>query len=190
MSSNQNALKKWLGNSKIINDDGSAMLVYHGTLAEFERFDALKSQNGLIFFALEKGFATDYVSDGAKGKPVRLISAHLCAENPWDYMNEDHVASLLEAMSEKGIKPSDQIMFDEGIDDGDWMTIEAEGILGIIKALGHDGLFVTEGSDMDRNIAVFNAEQIMIVDPRCSLTYDGQDDKLDEDIDPYDNFGP
>ena len=35
--------KKWFGNSKVVDDDGEPLVVYHGTMKEFEEFDPEKA---------------------------------------------------------------------------------------------------------------------------------------------------
>lgn len=140
------------------------MLAYHGTNAEFERFDETKSANGLIFFALEKGFAIDWLTDHRHGECQRIITAEVTALNPWDYQNTDHVNLLLDALRDQGTTAADTMEFEENIYDGDWASIErTEGLVQTLKNFGFDGIFMTEGSDMDRNIAVFNATQVRIV---------------------------
>ena len=44
---NTEAFKKWFGNSKIVNDDGTPKIVYHGTNEDFEAFDRTKGRSGM-----------------------------------------------------------------------------------------------------------------------------------------------
>jgi hypothetical protein len=137
---------------------------YHGTHSEFDVFDVSKSKNGMIFFALEEGFAIDWVSE-RQGGIGRLICASITVNNAWDYAIGNHVSLLTEKMAKKGIVPLDQEKFDEDIADGEWSSIErTHGVIDLIKELGFDGIFITEGSDFDRNVAVFSANSIVITD--------------------------
>lgn len=138
--------------------------VYHGTNAVFDTFDQTMCKSGIVFFSTEKGFAIEWAIDHAKGCRPVIVTVTLNLANPWDYQNELHVFLLLEAMQKKGIQTFDEILFEEGMLEGNWMAIErTDGLVQCIRELGHDAFYVTEGSDCDRNIAVFDAASISIV---------------------------
>ena len=79
------AFKRWFGESKVVNTDGSPMVVYHGG-----RFD--ESAEGVpsiphegMFFTEERDLADRYGYDG------QITEAFLKAENPFEPTNPDHI---------------------------------------------------------------------------------------------------
>lgn len=78
------AFKKWFGDSKVVDDKGEPLVVYHGTDKEFTKFDKNKTIGGQFWFTnrkdlIEKGEV------GAAGKG-RIVEAYLSIKNPasWD----------------------------------------------------------------------------------------------------------
>ena len=79
------AFKRWFGESKVVNTDGSPMVVYHGG-----RFD--ESAEGVpsiphegMFFTEERDLAERYGSTG------QITEAFLKVENPFEPTNPDHI---------------------------------------------------------------------------------------------------
>ncbi len=71
----QLAFYRWFGNSKVVDDQGRPLVVYHGTSADFNTFDTGKggsvwdddaSRVG-IFFSADK-YDAEYFGDVAAGK--------------------------------------------------------------------------------------------------------------------------
>lgn len=154
------AFQQWFGDSKVVYPDGTPRLVYHGTDSDFNEFRPGRGE--MMFFSTEEGFAREFAEDSPfLSGGVRIVSAYLSAKNPWDYRNPEHLSVLIQRLEAQGIEIDTE--YREGLEDGDWMTIEqGAGALNAIKAMGHDGIWMTESSDMTRNIAVFQAEQIKI----------------------------
>lgn len=91
------AFKKWFKDSKVVDDQGKPLVVYHGTNQEFEAFDpeaaagAYEADQGKFFFTDTKSTAEFYASgdaqlssqnrDGKAAKP-RVIEAYLSMQNP------------------------------------------------------------------------------------------------------------
>lgn len=82
--------KRWFGNSKVINSDGTPKIVYHGTGSDFSVFD--KSQQGKNYLQGEGGFffttsrksAENYAKlAGEDGKGL-VIEAYLSIQNPYE----------------------------------------------------------------------------------------------------------
>ena len=83
--------KNWFGDSKIINDDGQPMVVYHGTDLEFDEFkDVGKTNSRLLgdgfYFASDKQQAQTY------GKNVYEV--YLKIENPRTDLSDGEQVSL------------------------------------------------------------------------------------------------
>ena len=79
------AFKRWFGESKVVNADGSPMVVYHGG-----RFD--ESAEGVpsiphegMFFTEERYLAETY------GETGQITEAFLKVENPFEPTNPDHI---------------------------------------------------------------------------------------------------
>lgn len=51
---------KWFGNSKVVDEQGRPLVVYHGTNAEFDTFDKNKAFDGAFYFSPNKEFAKGY----------------------------------------------------------------------------------------------------------------------------------
>lgn len=67
------AFKAWFGDSKVVDSEGKPLVVYHGTSADFDVFNAEKLKNGWLgkafYFAEDKALALD---NGKKIKQVFL----------------------------------------------------------------------------------------------------------------------
>ena len=82
--------KRWFGNSKVINSDGTPKIVYHGTGSDFSVFD--KTQQGKnyvqgdggFFFTTSRKSAENYAKlAGEDGKGL-VIEAYLSIQNPYE----------------------------------------------------------------------------------------------------------
>ena len=51
---------KWFGDSKVVDEQGRPLVVYHGTNAEFDTFDKNKAFDGAFYFSSNKEFAKGY----------------------------------------------------------------------------------------------------------------------------------
>lgn len=78
---------RWFGDSKVVDEQGRPMVVYHGTPEDFDTFnpDAVASNSdekaaGLFFFAEDSRTASSY-ADHSEG---RVIPAYIKAESPQD----------------------------------------------------------------------------------------------------------
>lgn len=48
------AFWKWFGDSKVVDADGNPLVVYHGTSANFRKFNTKKSTQGIIWFSSDR----------------------------------------------------------------------------------------------------------------------------------------
>lgn len=97
------------GDSQVIDRQGQPMVVYHGTSADFERFN--ESPHG-IFFSPDREYAERF-SLIRKGEP-RVIEAYLHIRNPWTmidygpdfpiYQMADQSVEALKARGYDGIR--------------------------------------------------------------------------------------
>lgn len=72
------AFKGWFGDSKIVDENGKPLVVYHGTKAEdFDAFQA-KYDDGLIFFTKDPEFASSWMEGtGGLREPPADTASHL-----------------------------------------------------------------------------------------------------------------
>jgi len=92
---------------------------------------------------------------------ANLVPVYVNAQNPFDYENKDDVKRVIKRV--KQISPIELDSTDiEGLNKGDWVTIEGLGesspILDAIKDLGYDSMYIEESGI--KNLAVFNPNQI------------------------------
>ncbi|MDR2875967.1 MAG: hypothetical protein LBV44_08595 [Methylobacillus sp.] len=147
---------RWFGDSKVVDGDGRPLVVYHGTVADFNTFSIDASSKGLLFTTQDNFFAEGLMSgrsesgihypDGTNTMPV-----YVRALNPFDYENRKHVNKLAEAASLGSLAIRE-------ISKGSWERIEDRTTLYYIKSLGFDGVYVEESER--KNLAAFSPEQI------------------------------
>ena len=86
------AFKKWFGESKAVSDEGSPLVMYHGTSASedgqaFGIFDTYASNYGLMgmggYFTADAAVASSYTSKG-KGSTPTVYPVYLSIKNPLD----------------------------------------------------------------------------------------------------------
>lgn len=84
------AFKRWFGKSKVVDTKGDPMVVYHGTNADFEAFDATRAGQrwGVdgefgIFFTGSAGEASDFASrDGRESANAAVVPVYLSLQSP------------------------------------------------------------------------------------------------------------
>ena len=69
--------KRWFGKSKVINEDGTPKVVYHGTNAEFSVF---QSADGAYWFSESEDYAESMMEERGGN---RIIQAYLSMQNPY-----------------------------------------------------------------------------------------------------------
>jgi DNA-binding transcriptional MerR regulator len=157
--------KKWFGDSKVVNEDGSPMVMYHGTQKDFDIF-----KGNLIFVSPSTMVANKFAADDmawteAKiGTPfnsppekANVLPLYVKAENPFDYENSSQVNALFNKIKSMFAKESredaKQLMLE-----GNFKLTEDSRVIDAIKSLGHDGLYVKEFGA--KNLAVFEPNQV------------------------------
>ena len=150
--------RKWFGESKVVNDDGSPKIMYHGTSnGGFEFFDTYgKSGYGLFgmgaYFTENPYVAETYTHKG-KGKNPMIYPAYLAISNPIDM---DAPADI-EAWKKVMLQADERFMPGEidGLDTnedvyraveeqvGDFEVPKYEGaeiMQGLLEGMGYDGI--------------------------------------------------
>ena len=145
------AFKKWFGDSKVVDENGKPLVVYHGTGADFDIFDANKigsnfnqSTLGFYFtnapqFDLKKDFgygstASEY-AENAKGNP-NVMPVYLSIKNPL----------LLDASGWEGIAR--------------YIDLNNNDIKNWIKSGEHDGVIAFDKENSESIYIALKSEQI------------------------------
>jgi len=134
------AFKDWFGDSKVVNEDGSPKVVYHGTGAQFNEFS--KKMIGTKWGADEKGFFFTSGENIAKEhyfeEGGRVIPAYVSLQNPL-IINKDFLNS--EGMSDIDTLGEDTITFwdsYQGLILDDWLKSEHDGVI-VVDEVGFNG---------------------------------------------------
>lgn len=172
--------KRWFGNSKAVNPDGTPTRYYHGTPFSFDKFGRARSGahkslgSGPFFFSTSTKFANDYamtkMHKGGYGAPVksggRVIPVYLSVQNPFDYENPAHIEAMARAMAVRR-NLSDEVVdkfvsdWQRQLSDGFWQEVERPDVQQAIKDSGFDGFYLNESGF--KNLAVFKPEQVKSV---------------------------
>ncbi len=171
--------KEWFGNSKVVNPDGSPMVVYHGTPNDFDSFETNK--NGLIFVSDDPIIASKYASNdfGSRTMEIsgRIVNLFVKAENIFDPEKFSDNSEFIEALAEKGdfsqVKKSRFDNFndlaEQALYDGIWSVLETKEFIDYLKEKGFDGIYIDNRSEYlqldgistkNRDIAVFSPTQV------------------------------
>lgn len=109
------AFKAWFGDSKVVDENGEPLVVYHGTNQDFEAFDVAKIGSSAtaegygFYFAENPDVARGYERDGGS-----LMRVFLSIQNPIDskaeaFSREDAAKLVRAAISEEVGKYPDEI---------------------------------------------------------------------------------
>lgn len=125
------AFKRWFAGSKVVDDHGRPLLVYHGTTNEFDEFDCEGGCEGASFFTVDPKLAEafaqwNYESGSGDGDP-RVMAVYLSLRNPM-------VVGPSEVLDEHGGHSFDKMI----------------AVVKRAKQAGHDGLHLVGVSDMGR----------------------------------------
>ena len=143
--------KRWFGNSKVVNKDGTPKIVYYGTGENFTVFDKSRIENnfmqreGGFYFTEKKQSARNYA---ALNSGNAVVMAYLRIQNPY----------VVELSS--------------GIDNADYFDDHRLNILQEADIAENDGIIVT-GGDNGTIYVVFEANQIKSVTDNIG-TFDGE----------------
>ena len=166
--------KKWFGDSKIVNEDGSPKVMYHGTGDSISVFSKGWTERGAYYFTPDAKFAEGFAIDAAEkidedgydedryGKMeaagANIVPVYLSVQNPFDPRNSEHVNALIDEAGLGGNPAIREIWF-KRFSDG--MYDDLESYYEDMKALGFDGFYEKESPDQEYwNVGVFESTQI------------------------------
>jgi len=152
---------EWLGDSKIVADNGEPLVLYHGTKANFDKFDIEKDARdvGGVWFTNSHNYAYDM----AGGRNGTVKQAYLKASNP---LKVDVLEEGRRLADEIGVPPpKDSMEAQEMLAGGiGWDKVVSDMVSDAKKA-GHDALILSNFNDgrvVDSTAyVVFRADQIM-----------------------------
>ena len=148
--------KKWFGDSKVVDENGKPLVVYHGTNAEFDTFDKNKIGSATDNGIWGKGFYFGNMPTPYGNKQMQL---YLKMENPFiinDFKAVEDIADYLDVVEDNFRLDSDNLIH--------FSQSQINQITSHIEEKGHDGIIVKQGKWIE--YVVFNPEQIKSVDNR------------------------
>lgn len=161
--------KRWFGDwqnypnaaSKVVNDDGTPRVVYHGTNADFNAFDIRKAKNGVFgkgfYFATSKGRASAYGSN-------KVLEVYLNVRTP--YIVSDSM----------GFTSDDYLTMQKQFGVRDKIT--DQNVVKILQQQGYDGIIAEDGKGNVREIVAFKPTQIKSATNNVG-TFDGTNDNIE-----------
>ena len=184
------AFRRWFGESKVVDEKGEPMVVYHGTTAEFDQFDTSESLGA--HFGTSKA-ANDRIRDmaGVPGRHAHVKPVFIRVERPYrlpdlDQWDQDEVLDFLDVDDSldwsKWSGGSDGLRSDVEVG-GDYEPIQE-----FLRRNGHDGIvyqnreegvrYATSGERiLDDSYIVFDPTQIKSATGNVG-TYDPKDPRI------------
>jgi hypothetical protein len=100
---NTPAFREWFGDSKVVDESGAPLVVYHGTRADFSTFSSESFGDGVggearngFFFTSDPDEASGYAAGSAPGGNV--IPAYLSIKKPAEFTFSEHgISDIIEA---------------------------------------------------------------------------------------------
>lgn len=139
--------KRWFGNSKVVDESGQPLVVYHGTpgsdgLTEFDIGRAGSRDGG--FFGLGAYFTTDVVEaeeygyDDQSGEDGSVVEAYVSLQNPFVFdLSEEGFAGTKSRLQELGIEPRGDNRFTFNL-----VADQPRKFTEAAKKAGYDGVIV------------------------------------------------
>jgi len=167
------AFKKWFGDSKVVDDKGNPLVMYHGTTADFDMF---KVQDKSMFLRKQIGFhfgqlhQADFFTKDALGSTKdesSIVPVYLKIENPLRVVDLDtwHARKIAEYLNQH-MGFNIKLEYADDLTDSELRKEVQNNIDAVMKALGERGIdgFVYrnqfEGDKVDDSYIVFNPTQI------------------------------
>jgi len=159
------AFKKWFGDSKIVDDKGEPLTLYHGTDKDFSEFENRGGKVTVLFSVVDverSGFFFSPNREIAKDFGSNVIDVHLSIKNPADFIDEKKWPLIRDGLVGLGWNEK---FFNHGevwewFDDEDGKKMVAD-----LKTLGYDGAIIEEpgvegGRRISKSYIAFDPTQI------------------------------
>jgi len=176
--------KAWFGDSKVVDEDGNPLVVYHGTHESFSEFkpsfksgvDSEPTQQQL-FFTPNPEFAGGY----AYAKGANIYPVYLKVEKLFDKVDEDSnelVSFRNYLINNYDFSEDDAYNFSDAIAIGNYDARESKQFVSWLQENGYDGYTVKEAPGQSTwGYAVFSPNQI-----KSAIGNTGKFDPEDADI--------
>lgn len=130
--------RAWFGDSKVVDETGAPLVVYHATGKEFDAFKTDGNYSSGVrldaaFFSDKPDYSNEYAAVAGRGKPVATIPAYVALRNPLE------VNAAAREFSDPRFE---------------------QGVIEQARAAGHDGVIFRDAETGDRFFAVFDPTQI------------------------------
>ena len=154
---------KWFGDSKVVDEQGRPLVVYHGSLAQFDAFDPnrFNTSGGNLYGA---GFYFSNNFESAEDYGANVVSVYLKLNNPFVVEKGDTISKSL---SKKGVSKQEIIdKYGYAVEYGEEYPNSPSdiGYQKQIMSMGYDGVMVQH--EFDNEYVAFNSTQIKSVDNR------------------------
>lgn len=177
----QAELKERFGNSKVLDDSGNPLLVYHGTTAVFSEFSLEKKGSNTgwsntvhgFFFIADQKLAEDFARDNNAGGDVVIKKAYLSMQKPMDirigsiFKNKEQAPDLVEYITwgEEILESAEALdWLDDNIGLGELSdmrdTFETQEFNDFLTSKGYDGIISNFGNNKAEYV-VFQPSQII-----------------------------
>ena len=168
------AFKQWFGDSKVVDDDGKPLVVYHGTQsapttfkesrmgAASTIFGSYEVNRSGIFAAESKELAEEYAGQGEKPTNQTIMPLYMALQNPLDtvdgYYTDEVWQKIEKAAEDIGAENPYRVARHIGDlwDRGElWQLFDGDNGLGavsnvrLLKTAGFDGVRILERSEGD-----------------------------------------
>ena len=180
---NSEAFKRWFGDSKVVDENGQPLVVYHGTAVRgFKAFSEFKP---LSWFSVDKEYAKVYSKTRKKKfyERGKIYPVYLSIKNPFMvddidnafdsfYTKEDYYTKLSEKLNisldqlKKELEPIRATR--------EYFMVNSPEFKNLLQSLGYDGIQATEYGKT--TYAAFNPNQIKSVNNRG--TFDPSNDNI------------
>jgi hypothetical protein len=173
--------QQWFGDSKVVDEKGEPVVMYHGTGSDVAAFDpnlpGPHTDMGAVFLTADPAVASHYAQVGALfgDRSPNVVPAYVRARNPFDYENAAHRAAVVDRVfdtaetftqgdGEKAlVLDGHKTLYTKSVLDArlakgsNWDLIERKVVQDAIKHQGHDGFYVKEET---KNLAVYDPKQV------------------------------
>lgn len=154
--------KKWFGDSKVVDENGEPLIVYHGTNADFDTFsydkigETFGKDKAGFFFTSVKSDAENYADYAVSKKNMgskNIYPVYVSLQNPLtlkEWAETRYYNNVQDYIDNNG---DPIVIFDSYTDE----------IIEFAKNNNYDGIFFNDRENSDTIVVAFNSEQIKSV---------------------------
>lgn len=177
--------KEWFKGSKIVDNSGNPMIVYHGTNGNFSEFDMSKSDKSMygqgFYFHTQREYATEF------GK--NIMPVYISAKNPFSdrELTNNKIYSVLKS---EGILEDKDISFLKKNSPDNYNLLQyldtrmdKKELTNVLKKAGYDSLMISDSDGAGQIIVAMDNSQIK------SVNNDGAFDPSNPNIYKQENQG-